>query len=222
MTVPCLRLCSRPSSQCSSTVCALHPSCDLPGNRGRCSSRSLLPNTRARDQDNKPLVRRFAITLLVMQSLQARIDSFQKTKRVKRYPSRPSSSVASVRWPHPPSFKANADTLAEAGFFFSPSWDDRDSVACFLCGKELSDWDASDDPFEIHYTKCQSSCAWALVRCGLTEDLDNEGRYDKLKIYLPNTHSKLQFRIREQNASTLQQGNGEGAVENVWRGLVAS
>ncbi|KAG6372783.1 hypothetical protein JVT61DRAFT_7182 [Boletus reticuloceps] len=26
-------------------------------------------------------------------------------------------------------------TLAEAGLYFSPSWDDRDSVACFLCGK---------------------------------------------------------------------------------------
>ncbi|KAF8551432.1 inhibitor of apoptosis repeat-containing protein [Imleria badia] len=110
-----------------------------------------------------------------MQSLQARIDSFQKTKRVKRYPGKASSSATSVKWPHPPDFKANANTLAEAGFFFSPSWDDRDSVACFLCGKELSDWDADDDPFEIHYTKCQSSCAWAVVRCGLTEDLDKKG-----------------------------------------------
>ena len=109
---------------------------------------------------------------LAMQSLQARIDSFQKTKRVKRYPTKSSSSAVSVKWPHPPDFKANANTLAEAGFFFSPSWDDKDSVTCFLCGKELSDWDENDDPFEIHYTKCQSSCAWAVVRCGLTEDLD--------------------------------------------------
>ena len=123
-----------------------------------------------------------------MQSLQARIDSFQKAKRIKRYPSKPSSSAASVKWPHPPDFKANANTLAEAGFFFSPSWDDRDSVSCFRCGKELSDWDESDDPFEIHYTKCRGSCAWAVVRCGLTEDLDNKGWYGGPMVHDPSTH----------------------------------
>ncbi|KAG9311657.1 hypothetical protein JVU11DRAFT_7892 [Chiua virens] len=111
-----------------------------------------------------------------MQSLQARIDSFQKTKRIKRHPNK-SSPTTSVKWPHPSDFKANPNTLAEAGFYFNPSWDDRDSVACFLCGKELSEWDATDDPFEIHYTKCRSSCAWAAVRCGLAEDMDEKGRY---------------------------------------------
>jgi hypothetical protein len=139
-----------------------------------------------------------------MQSLQARIDSFQKTKRVKRYPGKASSSATSVKWPHPPDFKANANTLAEAGFFFSPSWDDRDSVACFLCGKELSDWDADDDPFEIHYTKCQSSCAWAVVRCGLTEDLDKKGWYGEFLLHAPNIHIMPQLRVCEQEASTFQ------------------
>ena len=161
-----------------------------------------------------------AIPLLVvpsaMQSLQARIDSFQKTKRVKRYPGKTSSSVASIKWPHSPDFKANANTLAEAGFFFSPSWDDRDSVACFLCGKELSDWDADDDPFEIHYTKCKSSCAWAVVRCGLTEDLDKKGWYGKFIVCTPNTQIKLQLRVCQQKASTFQQRNGGSAVGNLW------
>lgn len=150
-----------------------------------------------------------------MQSLQARIDSFQKTRRVKRFPGKPSSSTASLKWPHPPAFKANPNTLAEAGFYFSPSWDDRDSVACFLCGKELSDWDADDDPFEIHYTKCQSSCAWAAVRCGFAEDLDNKGRYGNPIVHASDTHSRLQLRVREQNPSTLQQNNGEGSVRNI-------
>ena len=137
------------------------------------------------------------VSVRAMQSLQARIDSFQKTKRIKRYPSKPSSSAASVKWPHLPDFKANANTLAEAGFFFSPSWDDRDSVTCFLCGKELSDWEENDDPFEIHYTKCRSSCAWAVVRCGLTEDLDNKGGYGECMVHVPNTHSSPQLRIQE-------------------------
>lgn len=130
-----------------------------------------------------------------MQALQARIDSFQKTKRVKRYPGKSSSSTASLKWPHHPDFKANADTLAEAGFFFSPSWDDRDSVTCFLCGKELSDWEVNDDPFEIHYAKCQSSCAWAVVRCGLTEDVDSEGWCGDPIVHVPNTHSRPQLRF---------------------------
>ncbi|KAH7921561.1 inhibitor of apoptosis repeat-containing protein [Leucogyrophana mollusca] len=112
-----------------------------------------------------------------MEALQSRIDSFSKTKRIKKYPKKQTSTIASIKWPHPPTFKANASTLAEAGFYFNPSWDDRDTVACFLCDKELSDWDADDDPFEIHYTKCRSTCAWAIVRCGLNEDLDEDGNY---------------------------------------------
>ena len=112
-----------------------------------------------------------------MQSLQSRLDSFSKSRRIKKYPDKPTSTTTSVKWPHPPTFKAIASTLAEAGFYFHPSWDDRDTVACFLCGKELSDWDAEDDPFEIHYTKCRNTCPWAVVRCGLMNDVDEHGRY---------------------------------------------
>ncbi|EGN92583.1 hypothetical protein SERLA73DRAFT_190944 [Serpula lacrymans var. lacrymans S7.3] len=112
-----------------------------------------------------------------MESLQSRLDSFLKTKRIKKHSSKSSSTSASVKWPHPPTFKATASTLSEAGFYFDPSWDDRDSVACFLCGKELSDWDADDDPFDIHYTKCRNTCPWAVVRCGLRDDVDEDGSY---------------------------------------------
>ncbi|KIJ09077.1 hypothetical protein PAXINDRAFT_17833 [Paxillus involutus ATCC 200175] len=131
-----------------------------------------------------------------MQALQARIESFSKTKRIKRYLKKTSSATASVKWPHPPDFKANANTLAEAGFYFDPSWDDRDSVACFICGKELSDWDADDDPFEIHYTKCQNSCVWAVVRCGLAEDLDDEGNFTFAnKTRLPSSKAMERARL---------------------------
>ncbi|EIW82166.1 inhibitor of apoptosis repeat-containing protein, partial [Coniophora puteana RWD-64-598 SS2] len=112
-----------------------------------------------------------------MEALTARVDSFNKTKRVKKYPKKATSTSVSVKWPHPSSFKANAYTLAEAGFYFAPSWEDRDSVACFICGKELSEWDADDDPFEIHYAKCSQSCPWAKVRCGLSEDMDQDGEF---------------------------------------------
>lgn len=133
-----------------------------------------------------------------MHTLQSRVDSFKKTKRVKRYPSKKTSTqAASVKWPHPASYKANANTLAEAGFFFSPSWDDRDCVACFLCGKELSDWDAEDDPFAIHHEKCADVCGWAVVRCGLVEDMDEDGNFTFVnKARIPTTKVIEEARLK--------------------------
>lgn len=78
---------------------------------------------------------------------------------------------------HP--ISAQIPTHHQRQFFFDPNWDDRDSVACILCGEELSDWDADDDPFKIHYSKCQNSCTWVVVQCGLTIDLDEDGRYGR-------------------------------------------
>ncbi len=109
-----------------------------------------------------------------MEALQTRRESFRKAKRVKK-PSGKSSSL-NLKWPHPETFKANPDSLAEAGFYFNPSWDDRDNVTCYMCGKELSDWTSDDDPFEIHWEKCRAKCAWAVVRCGLREDMDEDGK----------------------------------------------
>jgi len=110
-----------------------------------------------------------------MECYQARLDSFSKPKRVKN-PSLTTSS--SIKWPHTSSssFTATPNTLAEAGFYFDPTWDDRDNVVCFMCNKELSDWAEDDDPFGIHWEKCRATCVWAQVRCGLMEDIDDDGR----------------------------------------------
>ncbi|GLB41611.1 putative baculoviral inhibition of apoptosis protein repeat [Lyophyllum shimeji] len=120
-----------------------------------------------------------------MESLQNRIDSFSKVKRVKN-PEKPTSTV-SLKWPHPPAprYVATPETLAEAGFYFNPSFDDRDNVTCFMCEKQLSDWEAHDDPFDIHWNKCGDNCCWAMVRCGLRGDLDGHGGFifsDKSRI----------------------------------------
>jgi hypothetical protein len=109
-----------------------------------------------------------------MEVLQARIDSFKKSKRIKN-PKKPSSS-ATVRWPHPPDFKANPETLADAGFFYNPSYEGRDSVTCYVCDKELEDWEKDDDPYIIHWEKCGQTCCWAIVRCGLLNDMDKSDR----------------------------------------------
>lgn len=104
-----------------------------------------------------------------MEALQNRIASFHKSKRAK-------NSKSASKWPHPPTFKANPDALAEAGFYFNPSLEDRDNVDCFECGKQLSEWEEEDDPFDLHWTKCGDKCSWAAVRCGLRADMDRHGR----------------------------------------------
>ncbi|TFK90325.1 hypothetical protein K466DRAFT_517314 [Polyporus arcularius HHB13444] len=98
-----------------------------------------------------------------MEYLQARVDSFSKSKRSKNSSVRHASS--SSKWPHPSSFKATPDSLAEAGFYFDPDLDNPDNVTCFMCKKGVADWAPEDDPFSIHYDKCAKSCAWAMVRC---------------------------------------------------------
>lgn len=110
-----------------------------------------------------------------MDIFQDRLASFSKTtKRTKA--SLAKSISTGGKWPHPSSFKAKPSTLAEAGFYFNPSVKCRDSVTCFICGKELSQWEQADDPFEIHWLKCGRRCAWAIVRCGLREDMDENGK----------------------------------------------
>ncbi|KAF7422762.1 hypothetical protein PC9H_010921 [Pleurotus ostreatus] len=82
-----------------------------------------------------------------MEAFQNRLDSF-KPKKVKH-----GSKNVTLKWPHPEHFKANAQSLAEAGFYFDPSFDDKDAVKCFMCGKMLSEWEEEDDPFDIHWSK---------------------------------------------------------------------
>jgi len=109
-----------------------------------------------------------------MQCLQIRIDSFSRPVKVQN--SANTGPIKKLKWPHPSSFIANPLSLAEAGFYFDPSYDERDNVTCFICGKELAGWEEYDDPFEIHWKKCAKACPWAVVRCALKADLDPSGR----------------------------------------------
>ena len=102
-----------------------------------------------------------------MEVLRARIASFSKTKRVKGS----SGKNLTLKWPHPASYSANADTLAEAGFYYDPTPENRDNVSCFMCEKALKDWEEDDDPFATHLDKARGTCPWALLRCSyLGED----------------------------------------------------
>lgn len=109
-----------------------------------------------------------------MEFLQARIDSYNKSKRTKQSLAR--STSASMKWPHPTSHIATPRTLAEAGFYFDPGPENLDNATCFMCGKQLSDWEPDDDPFELHYIKCSERCAWASVRCGPEVEKRSDGQ----------------------------------------------
>lgn len=116
-----------------------------------------------------------------MEAVSTRIASFKKSKRVKN-PEKLTSTTA-LKWPHPADFQANPETLAEAGFYYDPSYDDPDNVTCFTCGKQLGGWEEGDDPFLIHWGKCGQSCCWASVRCGLLVDVDHSGRWGLNLLY---------------------------------------
>ncbi|KAF9006202.1 hypothetical protein BDQ17DRAFT_337558 [Cyathus striatus] len=73
--------------------------------------------------------------------------------------------------------QATPDTLAEAGFYYNPSYDGRDNATCYMCGKDIEDWESDDDPFDIHWDKCGWTCGWAAARCALREDMDQFGRF---------------------------------------------
>ncbi|KAF9525939.1 hypothetical protein CPB83DRAFT_795521 [Crepidotus variabilis] len=129
-----------------------------------------------------------------MEGLQARVDSFKKSKRVKN-PNKGSATI-SLKWPHPSNFSARPETLADAGFYYSPSAEDPDNVTCFVCTKELSGWDDDDDPFDLHYLKCAETCCWANIQCGLKTDVDKSGRFVfPNKLRLPNHKAMEKSRL---------------------------
>ncbi|CAE6430456.1 unnamed protein product [Rhizoctonia solani] len=86
-------------------------------------------------------------------TLDSRLKSFTKSK--------------SKAWPHNSSYKATPDTLARAGFAFTPDNSRKsDRVTCFVCGKTLGGWEPEDDPFKEH-AEHSPACSWALARCSI-------------------------------------------------------
>ncbi|KAI0826540.1 hypothetical protein BC628DRAFT_1419049 [Trametes gibbosa] len=110
-----------------------------------------------------------------MEYWQARLDSFGSTKLKRSKASSSKQASSSAKWPHPPTWKATPNSLAEAGFYYNPSPGEPDNVTCFMCKKSLCGWEPEDDPFEIHHDKCSQVCAWAVVRC---QKPDASGSYD--------------------------------------------
>lgn len=151
-----------------------------------------------------------------MNSWQARFHTFSKGKRVKK-----GSTTTLLKWPHSSTFRATPETLAEAGFYFTPSLDTPDAVRCFTCSKELSDWEQDDDPFSEHIRR-GVSCCWAIARCGLRDDMDEAGKYVVLtRYYRAMTDFAFKLYISRSCPTSLKQSDGESTIRLVWLKLAA-
>ncbi|KAG6459425.1 baculoviral IAP repeat-containing protein 5 [Manduca sexta] len=85
-------------------------------------------------------------------------DLFLVQERVKTF----------KNWPFNDKNMCNVRNMAEAGFYsVATGVDDADAAKCFLCGKELDGWEASDDPWAEHKSHA-AQCAF--VQLGKKED----------------------------------------------------
>lgn len=66
-------------------------------------------------------------------------------------------------WPFNKTAKCNVKALARAGFAWCGEHEGSDSVICFLCGKTLDGWKASDDPWDEHVSH-SPECLYAKLR----------------------------------------------------------
>ncbi|XP_037945043.1 baculoviral IAP repeat-containing protein 5-like [Teleopsis dalmanni] len=54
------------------------------------------------------------------------------------------------QWPFDEEAPCSVSKMAEAGFYWSGSSSDPDTVTCFLCTKSLDGWEPTDDPWKEH------------------------------------------------------------------------
>ncbi|KOB69310.1 Apoptosis inhibitor survivin [Operophtera brumata] len=68
-------------------------------------------------------------------------------------------------WPFSDKEKCNSWNMAEAGFYsMATGSDDADAAKCFLCGKEMDGWEASDDPWAEHASHAPHKCGSPLFQ----------------------------------------------------------
>ncbi|GAA95015.1 uncharacterized protein L969DRAFT_96006 [Mixia osmundae IAM 14324] len=71
-----------------------------------------------------------------------------------------------IAWPHPAEYGITPRSLAEAGFYYSPSVGDEDNATCFLCARSYGGWSEDDDATQEHFRHQQyaGECAFAHLR----------------------------------------------------------
>ncbi|ERL83839.1 baculoviral IAP repeat-containing protein 5-like isoform X1 [Dendroctonus ponderosae] len=66
-------------------------------------------------------------------------------------------------WPFSSRQPCSIKKMAEAGFVFTGSYKDPDSVQCCFCTKQLNNWEANDEPWSEHL-KHSPQCQFALMQ----------------------------------------------------------
>ncbi|XP_012263094.2 baculoviral IAP repeat-containing protein 5-like [Athalia rosae] len=72
-------------------------------------------------------------------------------------------------WPFQSDCTCTPERMAAAGFVLIGDKDEPDLVGCFICGKQLDEWDSNDNPWSEH-VKHVPSCAY--VELGKQNELD--------------------------------------------------
>ncbi|KAI4200348.1 MAG: hypothetical protein LQ350_003996 [Teloschistes chrysophthalmus] len=94
-----------------------------------------------------------------METLTARLESFNAAHTAGKKRASNAKAVEKIRWPH----KTPTPTqLAKAGFFFSPGQATPDNTICFHCHASLDGWEEDDNAIEQH-CKLSPSCAWNII-----------------------------------------------------------
>ncbi|KAH6921193.1 hypothetical protein HPB50_027820 [Hyalomma asiaticum] len=71
-------------------------------------------------------------------------------------------------WPLRGSSVCSPRRMAEAGFYYCPTETDPDLARCYVCFKELVEWEPGDDPFQEH--ACYTDCPF--VALGMKKEKD--------------------------------------------------
>ncbi|CZR62163.1 uncharacterized protein PAC_12060 [Phialocephala subalpina] len=92
---------------------------------------------------------------------ESRLASFHVVHQLaKRRASNASTKgTKTIKWPHK---FLSGEELAKAGFFYHPTTNNPDNVACFLCHRNLDGWEEGDDPLAEH-AKHAPNCGWATT-----------------------------------------------------------
>ncbi|GAA5802736.1 hypothetical protein HPULCUR_008210 [Helicostylum pulchrum] len=112
-----------------------------------------------------------------MNILQSRIEPFQ------------------AKWPHNNNSNyCKTESFAKAGFYFVGKPNARDSVRCFLCDIELSNWQPNQSPFVRHGNE-SPRCAWTRLKF---PDAHKRALYDPSKAFV----SPRSIRMRSARLAT--------------------
>ncbi|KAI0458592.1 hypothetical protein F5B21DRAFT_398802 [Xylaria acuta] len=103
-----------------------------------------------------------------------RVASFHPAKPAAgRGSSAKGKAPKALSWPHK---RLDPEIFARAGFYFAPTPECPDNTVCFLCCKNMGEWEEDDNPF-VEHLRLSPHCGWAIV-AGIETGLGDYGLDD--------------------------------------------